>query len=431
MFCPLKHMKNQLLCMALLLLPYSLALTAQTFHERDSVKIYFQQGKTDLIPELRGNQSALNRIIKKLRDNHADTLYQLKEVEVTGAASPEGSIRLNQRLSEERAKVLFDYLSQYSPLPDSLRTSVFLGRDWKGLARLVEADPNVPARTETLALLQQIIQEVYHGTTTQTDALTRLQQLQGGAPYRYMYRHLFPELRASQLNVAYKRVKKAALDTPPHRVATVVFRTDTVYIHDSIYVEMPRPCRPFYMSIRTNMLYDVAAIPNLGVEFYLKKGWSIGADWMYAWWKTDRKHRYWRTYGGELAVRKWLGKAAREKPLTGHHLGFYGQILTYDFEWGGRGYLGGKPGGTLWDKMNWGVGLEYGYSLPVTRRLNIDFGFSVGYLSGEYQEYLPEDGCYVWQATKKRRWFGPTKANISLVWLIGCDNYNSKKGGRR
>ena len=321
MFCPLKRMKYPLLFIVGLLLLHSPDMTAQTLPERDSVKIYFQQGKTDLIPELRGNQSALNRIIKKLRDNHADTLYQLKEVEVTGAASPEGSIRLNQRLSEERAKVLFDYLSQYSPLPDSLRTSVFLGRDWKGLARLVEADPNVPARTETLALLQQIIQEVYHGTTTQTDVLTCLQQLQGGASYRYMYRHLFPELRASQLNVMYKRVKKAALDTPPHRVATVVFRTDTVYIHDSIYIEVPRPCRSFYMSIRTNMLYDALAISNIGVEFYLKKGWSIGADWMYAWWKTDRKHRYWRTYGGELAIRKWLGKAARENRLALHDAG--------------------------------------------------------------------------------------------------------------
>ena len=120
-----------------------------------------------------------------------------------------------------------------------------------------------------------------------------------------------------------------------------------------------------------------------------------------------------------------------EKPLTGHHLGLYGQILTYDFEWGGRGYLGGKPGGTLWDKMNWGIGLEYGYSLPLARRLNIDFSVGVGYQHGEYQEYLPEDDCYVWQATKKRRWFGPTQAKISLVWLIGCDNYNRKKGGRR
>ena len=419
--------------MALLLLAHSPVLMAQTFHERDSVKIYFRQGKTDLIPELRGNQTALNRIIKKLRNNHADTLYQLKEVEVTGAASPEGSIRLNRWLSEERAKVLFDYLAQYSPLPDSLRTTLFLGRDWKGLARLVENDPHVPYRTETLELLQQIVREVYHGTDTQTtDALARLQQLQGGAPYRYIYRHLFPELRASQLNVVYKRVKRVALEQQsPHRVAAIEIRTDTMYIHDTLYVEVRRPCRPFYMSISTNMLYDALAVPNIGVEFYLKKDWSIGADWMYAWWKTDRKHRYWRTYGGKLAIRKWLGKAAREKPLTGHHLGLYGQILTYDFEWGGRGYLGGKPGGTLWDKMNWGVGLEYGYSLPVARRLNIDFGLSVGYLSGEYREYLPEGDCYVWQATKKGRWFGPTEAHISLVWLIGCNNYNSKKGGRR
>ena len=33
--------------------------------------------------------------------------------------------------------------------------------------------------------------------------------------------------------------------------------------------------------------------------------------------------------------------------------------------------------------------------------------------------YIPLDGHYVWQTTKNRRWFGPTKAGISLVWLIG------------
>ena len=41
------------------------------------------------------------------------------------------------------------------------------------------------------------------------------------------------------------------------------------------------------------------------------------------------------------------------------------------------------------------------------------------------------DNCYVWQATKERHWFGPTKAEISLVWLIGRGNFNKGKGGRR
>ncbi len=83
--------------------------------------------------------------------------------------------------------------------------------------------------------------------------------------------------------------------------------------------------------------------------------------------RPTARHWYWRAYGGDIAIRKWWGKAAGEKPLTGHHIGIYGQIFTYDFETGGRGYMGGKPGGTLWDKMNYIVGAEYGYSLPIAR----------------------------------------------------------------
>ena len=81
--------------------------------------------------------------------------------------------------------------------------------------------------------------------------------------------------------------------------------------------------------------------------------------------------------------------------------------------------------------MNYAVGLEYGYSLPVGRRLNLDFTVGVGYWGGEYQKYLPEDGDYVWIETRQRHWFGPTKAEISLVWLLGRGNYNTKKEGKR
>ena len=59
------------------------------------------------------------------------------------------------------------------------------------------------------------------------------------------------------------------------------------------------------------------------------------------------------------------------------------------FETGGKGYMGGKPGGTLWDKMNYSTGVEYGYSLPVAYRLNIDFTIAVGYWGETYYEYTP------------------------------------------
>jgi len=205
------------------------------------------------------------------------------------------------------------------------------------------------------------------------------------------------------------------------REARIYFYTASDVVHTE--------CRPFYMSVKTNVLYDVVALPNVGVEFHLGRNWSIAANWMYGWWNNDRRHRYWRAYGGDIAVRKWFGKAAAAKPLTGHHLGIYGQAFIYDFEFGGKGQMAGAPGKPLWDSPSYAVGVEYGYSLPLSRRLNIDFTLGMGYLGGKYYEYEPVDYHYVWKATKQRRRFGPTKAEVSLVWLIGHGNSNEKKGG--
>lgn len=207
----------------------------------------------------------------------------------------------------------------------------------------------------------------------------------------------------------------------PVRDTAYIHTRDRLCIRDTVVAPVKK--RPFYMAVKTNMLYDALLVPNIGVEFYVGKNWSVAGNWMYAWWKSDRKHNYWRIYGGDLEVRRWFGRKASEKPLTGHHVGLYGQIVTYDFELGGKGYLG--------DKWSYGGGVAYGYSLPVGHRFNVDFTLGIGYLGGSYKEYIPLDGHYVWQTTKNRRWFGPTKAGISLVWLIGRGNYNEKKGGRQ
>lgn len=402
---------------------------AQAQELRDSVKIYFRQGYSVLDLSRRNNKQSLDRIADSLKTSYADSVYQLRRIMVVGGASPEGSIPLNRRLSVNRAKVLFNYLSRYGELPDSLKTNVFLGRDWNGLIRLVKDDENLPYREETMELLYELAEDAANNDLSKGDHLRRMQRLRGGEPYWYMYRKYFPELRASRLYLWYEKVWNplAPVSMPPVKPTMPQTRA----VEPMIVPHVPPQPRKWYMAVKTNMLYDALLVPNIGVEVYLGKDWSVAANWMYAWWKTDRRHWYWRTYGGDLSVRKWLGKAAKAKPLTGHHLGVYGQIFTYDFETGGKGYIGGKPGGTLWDKMNYSAGVEYGYSLPVAYRLNIDFSIAVGYWGGTYYEYKPVDNCYVWQSTKERHWFGPTKAEVSLVWLIGRGNFNEGKGGRR
>lgn len=381
----------------------------------DSVKIYFHQGKHTLQPTFKSNRQMLEKIDR--------SVLRLEKVEVVGSASPEGSVQLNERISKKRAQVLFDYLSRYGNLPDSLKTTRFVGRDWRGLLRLVEADPNVPYHQETMRFIADIVQEVESGAPARKDPFWRLTAFRKGKPYRYMYYRLFPELRTSEIHFWFEQSPRA-LQPLQHVLAPAMPELFPLPVPQAAPADAP----DYRWAIKTNLLYDALLIPNVGVEFGWGKNWSAGANWMYAWWKNDVNRR-WRVYGGDLSVRRWFGRQAESQSLTGHHLGVYAQALTYDFCLDEKGYMGGQPGGNFWDKLHYAFGLEYGYSLPIARRLNLDFVLGVGYMGGTYHEYRVIDDCKVWQATKNRRWWGPTKAEVSLVWLLKPLQW--KKGGNR
>lgn len=179
------------------------------------------------------------------------------------------------------------------------------------------------------------------------------------------------------------------------------------------------------MFVYTNLLYDAALTPNIGVGISVTDRLTVMADWMFARWSNHDKRRYWRIYGGDVEVRYRIGKNKVGSPLGGHHIGAYGSIACYDFQ------TGRTHKGVLSDKYNYAVGLSYTYALPVTTHLNIDFSLGVGYLWGTYKKHIPMDDCDVWLSTHKMGWFGPTKVGVSLVWLIGNGVSNKRKGGIR
>ena len=292
----------------------------------------------------------------------------------------------------------------------------------------------MPHREEAVDVLRNVPEFTCDNKGALIDSRKKhLMELQYGRTWHYMHKHFFDRIRnASVILVTVRQKPEIEEKTVVREEPVVLTPADTTAVAekaDTVAAVSPETSSPFYMALKTNMLYDVLAVPNIGVEFYLGGNWSVSGNWMYGWWKKDSSHRYWRICGGDIAVRYWFGRKAHEKPLTGHHVGIYGQVFTYDFEWGGKGYMGGKPGGMLWEKMNYAAGVEYGYSLPIARRLNIDFTIGLGYWGGKYYKYIPMDGHYVWQATRNRHWFGPTKAEISLVWLLGRGNSNNKEGG--
>lgn len=410
---------------ALLILSTS---SAQTL--TDSVAVHFRQSKTTLDTTYMNNGKAFEHIKDMVkRYNRPDSDLLLKEIKITGGASPEGSVKFNNYLSKKRGTNIFDYIHSKIEVPDSLTEQIILGRDWRGLRQQVMADTNVPYREEVIKLLDEIITLYDNGEKETSNNLQRLKRLRGGRPYLYMYRKIFPGLRQANVVLVFGQPKL------PLQPKQMPLSEDSLFL-PLITPEIPafinnihfttESKKPIYIALKSNMLADILALPEIGAEFYVGKNLSVVGNWMYGWWDKDKTHRYWRAYGGDLALRWWFGKAAHKKPLTGHHVGLYGGLLTYDFEFGGKGHMGGRPGHNLWDRCMHYVGMEYGYSLPVARRLNIDFTFGMGYMGGKYVEYEPKGRCYVWEATKQKHWIGPTKIEISLVWLIGRGNYNTK-----
>lgn len=406
--------------------------------------VYYRTASARLELPYMDNDRHLSALGDSIRALGADPAVLLRRIRILSSASPDGNTKFNKDLSVRRGRELYNYLKNILSLPDSVFTLQPLGEDWEGLADLV-GRTDVPWRDKALAIIRDTPEWVVREGKVVDGRKRQLMNLAGGRAWQYMKENLFDSLRSGALVVCeverIERVKpepetaQAELKPAPEQAAdntnnaqnadtestaTLYNKEDETIPQDN--TEVGNGGKPFYMAVKTNLLYDAALVPNVGLEVYLGGGWSVGGDWMYAWWSKDAKHRYWRVYGGELEVRKYFGSKAAEKPLQGHHVGVYAQGLTYDFETGGKGYL---------SDFSYGVGVEYGYSLPVAKRLNIDFGIGIGYSGGKYKVYEPEDGCYVYKETKRRRWFGPTKAEISLVWLLGHGNENSKKGGTK
>lgn len=93
--------------------------------------------------------------------------------------------------------------------------------------------------------------------------------------------------------------------------------TSVVEKADTVVAFFPETSKPFYMALKTNMLYDVLAVPNIGLEFYLGKNWSIAGNWMYGWWKRTAT----TVTGASMAVTSPCVNGSERKLMKSHSRG--------------------------------------------------------------------------------------------------------------
>lgn len=427
------------------LMPTTLLANAYAASIQDSLRttIYFRPGYSLLELSYRDNAANMKALTQGIQTIKGNPCVQLQHIRILSAASPEGNSALNKRVAKRRGERLRDYLKETLVLPDSIFTVSSAGEDWQGLASLI-AKEKTPWRNKALQIIRHTPEWITRNGKVVDGRKRQLQNLDGGKAWKYMLDNHFYTLRtgavvvcevktlaaestpsAAEARLEQARSEQARLESASQQSASQSpssppFPAIPSQVHPSS--ESQAPPVASYFALKSNLLYDALLVPNLSLEASIGSGWTLGAGGMLAWWSKDAKHRYWRIYGGDLEIRKYFGTLSKSKPLQGHHLGIYGDFLTYDFEFGAKGYQ---------SKATYATGIKYGYSHPIANRLNLDFALGIGYLHSNYKTYVPRDGCYVYQETKKQKWLGPTQAEISLVWLLGKGNTNKKKGGKK
>ena len=425
------------------LMPTTLLANAYAASIQDSLRttIYFRPGYSLLELSYRDNAANMKALTQGIQTIKGNPCVQLQHIRILSAASPEGNSALNKRVAKRRGERLRDYLKETLVLPDSIFTVSSAGEDWQGLAALI-AKEKTPWRNKALQIIRHTPEWVTRNGKVVDGRKRQLQNLDGGKAWKYMLDNHFYTLRtgavvvcevktlaaestpsAAEASLEQARLEQARLDSASQQSASQSPSSPPFpAIPSQVHPAPQSPPVASYFALKSNLLYDALLVPNLSLEASIGSGWTLGAGGMLAWWSKDAKHRYWRIYGGDLEIRKYFGTLSKSKPLQGHHLGIYGDFLTYDFEFGAKGYQ---------SKATYAAGFKYGYSHPIANRLNLDFALGIGYLHSNYKTYVPRDGCYVYQETKKRKWLGPTQAEISLVWLLGKGNTNKKKGGKK
>ena len=191
------------------------------------------------------------------------------------------------------------------------------------------------------------------------------------------------------------------------------YTKNNYYGVDEVHEESTAPT----FQLRTNGLYDLALSPNIGLEWQSSFGMAFQLDYVGAWWNSPSKNRFFSNYGFQTEIRYYFKHKNTANPFRGLHAGVYGQMATFDFEFGGEGVQ--CP--NLDDA--WGLGLSGGYTLPISRRWAIDFVLGLGYFTAKYKTYDPTyNGGYQATGTKRLKFFGPTKLEVSFVWSLNKDN---------
>jgi len=177
--------------------------------ETHAARLNFEVGKYNILRNFKNNAAILNDVEKVINEIRNDANLTVNEFKVVGYASPEGNEQSNMKLSENRAKSFVSYLTSNYNIPASSVKTDWMGEDWAGLYKAVEAS-NITNKNEILDVLN---------TENVAQRKNRLKQIAGGQAYRTLLNDLYPPLRRNEYTISFV-AKKFSVDEAKEQIKT-------------------------------------------------------------------------------------------------------------------------------------------------------------------------------------------------------------------
>lgn len=166
--------------------------------------------------------------------------------------------------------------------------------------------------------------------------------------------------------------------------------------------------------VKTNLVYDITATINLGLEFSIVDKWTMDVSSNLNIWNFSSGNRKWKQAMIQPELRYWPCER-----FNGHFVGAHLHAGLFN--------IGGLPalGGLISENMQqyryqgyyFGGGFTYGYHTILSNRWSLETAIGVGYAYIDYDKY-PCGNCGRKIKNNLMNYFGPTKVSISLIYNI-------------
>lgn len=171
------------------------------------------------------------------------------------------------------------------------------------------------------------------------------------------------------------------------------------------------------VTVKTNVPYWATTTPNLGVEVALGSKWTFDVSGGYNPWKFSDNMK-WKHWLVQPELRYWLCEK-----MGGYFFGVHVLGGQYNI---GNVNIDLKMLGTDFSMLKehrfegWmaGAGLSYGYAWMLSRHLNLEAEFGLGYVYSRYDRFQCVTCGSKEVADKSHNYVGPTKGAINLVYVF-------------